>query len=59
MANCYNKILRSCYYSISLFKSNKDQEEKKLQLLSEQNRLADRGAAEMVLLQLAASRGTS
>ncbi|VDP76393.1 unnamed protein product [Echinostoma caproni] len=35
-----------------------DQEEQKLQLLSEQNRLADRGAAEMVLLQLAASRGT-
>ncbi|KAF7261042.1 hypothetical protein EG68_01789 [Paragonimus skrjabini miyazakii] len=34
-----------------------DQEEQKLQLLSEQNRLADRGAAEMVLLQLAASRG--
>ncbi|TGZ67043.1 hypothetical protein CRM22_004998 [Opisthorchis felineus] len=35
----------------------KDQEEQKLQLLSEQNRLADRGAAEMMLLQLAASRG--
>ncbi|CAH8503543.1 unnamed protein product [Dicrocoelium dendriticum] len=34
-----------------------DQEEQKLQLLSEQNRLADRGAAEMVLLQLAAARG--
>ncbi|TPP59596.1 Ryanodine receptor 44F [Fasciola gigantica] len=34
-----------------------DQEEQKLQLLIEQNRLADRGAAEMVLLQLAASRG--
>ncbi|CAL8106014.1 unnamed protein product [Calicophoron daubneyi] len=36
-----------------------DQEEAKLQLLSEQNRLADRGAAEMVLLQLAAARGES
>nr|VZI27969.1 unnamed protein product [Spirometra erinaceieuropaei] len=37
--------------------SFQEQEEQKQKLLSEQNRLADRGAAEMVLLQLAAARG--
>ncbi|VDP63724.1 unnamed protein product [Schistosoma mattheei] len=39
--------------------SFQEQEEQKQQLLSEQNRLAERGAAEMVLLQLAASKGES
>uniref|UniRef100_A0A183SSJ8 EF-hand domain-containing protein n=1 Tax=Schistocephalus solidus TaxID=70667 RepID=A0A183SSJ8_SCHSO len=39
--------------------SFQEQEEQKQKLLSEQNRLADRGAAEMILLQLAAARGMS
>ena len=34
-----------------------EQEMEKQQLLSEQARLADRGAAEMVLLYISASRG--
>ncbi|VDO07677.1 unnamed protein product [Rodentolepis nana] len=37
--------------------SSQEQEEQKQRLLFEQNRLAERGAAEMVLLQLAASKG--
>ncbi|VUZ49839.1 unnamed protein product, partial [Hymenolepis diminuta] len=37
--------------------SSQEQEEQKQRLLFEQNRLSDRGAAEMVLLQIAASKG--
>lgn len=37
--------------------SSQEQEEQKQRLLFEQNRLSDRGAAEMILLELAASKG--
>ena len=37
--------------------TSQEQEEQKQRLLFEQNRLSDRGAAEMVFLELAASRG--
>ncbi|KAL5105243.1 Ryanodine receptor 2 [Taenia crassiceps] len=37
--------------------TSQEQEEQKQRLLFEQNRLSDRGAAEMVLLELAASKG--
>lgn len=37
--------------------SSQEQEEQKQRLLFEQNRLSERGAAEMVLLELAASKG--
>lgn len=42
-----------------VFVSCQEQEMEKQQLLFEQSRLADRGAAEMVLLYISASRGQS
>ena len=49
---------RFSYSTLVLFLTQ-EQEMEKQQLLSEQARLADRGAAEMVLLYISASRGKS